>query len=65
MIIGLKAFYLQVSVSRPEVETAGGKHPSAKSCLMSLVKGMVEFITVHFSRPQRDEESSLRAWKIP
>lgn len=50
---------------RPEMETAGGKYPPAKSCVMSLVKGMVEFITVCFSRPQRNEESSLRAQKIP
>lgn len=47
------------------METAGGKYPPAKSCVMSLVKRMVKFITVCFSRPQRNEESSLRAQKIP
>lgn len=46
------------------METAGGKYPHAKSCVMSLVTGMVEFITACFSRPQRNEESSLRAQKI-
>ena len=61
----MKAFYPEVPSSRPEVETASGKHPSAECCLMSLAKGTVEFITVHFSRPQRNEESSLRAQKIP
>lgn len=34
------------------METAGGKYPPAKSCVLSLVKGMVEFIT------QSNEESS-------
>lgn len=47
------------------METADGKYPPAKSCVMSLVKGLVEFITVCFSRPQRNEEPSLRAQKIP
>lgn len=47
------------------METAGGKYPPAKNCVMSLVKRMVEFIRACFSRPQGNEESSLRAQKIP